>query len=280
MLLLPASLIDGQPSDQISILDRGLMYGGGLFETVRIVCSQPALWALHWQRLEAGLTRLNFSFNAEALQQSLLSDIERLLLVAQLTEAILKITITRGIGQRGYRYTADAPLTRIVTVFPATDVEALARTGIKVRLCSLRLARSEALAGLKHLNRMEQVIARNEWNDPDYYEGILNDTAGNMICGTMSNLFLVKERVLLTADVSGCGIAGTRRRWLLENANGLGLEARVGILNPEDLSSADEVFFCNALIGILPAVEVADRTLPSRDISLRLREALLEAEYQ
>jgi 4-amino-4-deoxychorismate lyase len=115
----------------------------------------------------------------------------------------------------------------------------------------MRLGVNETLAGLKTLNRLESVRARAEWTDPRVWEGLMRDTDDNIVCGTMSNLFMRRGSRLMTPKVDRCGVAGVMRRWVLEQANGLELTATEGRLRWNDLRGADEVFMTNAVVGVV-----------------------------
>ena len=116
-------------------------------------------------------------------------------------------------------------------------------------MCSLRLAHQPALAGIKHLNRLENVLARAEWNDPEIAEGLLQDSAGNVIGGTMSNLFLLARDVLLTPDLGRCGVAGVTRERVIEAARRNGITCRVAAVSLEEVLNSTEAILVNSLIG-------------------------------
>jgi 4-amino-4-deoxychorismate lyase len=127
-----------------------------------------------------------------------------------------------------------------------------------MRVCDLRLALQPRLAGIKHLNRLEQIMARAEWEE-QYEEGLLLDYNGQLIEGTMSNLFLVRDRALYTPSLDSCGVAGVVRSVVLDLAVESGVRAARQALTLTDLEAAQEVFLCNSLIGIWPVVSVADQ---------------------
>lgn len=257
-------LINGMATDKVDALDRGLHYGDGLFETLAIRAGQPLLWQRHMQRLSAGCGRLGIPLPDNGLLEN-----EAAQVCAGVAQGVLKIIFTRGAGGRGYRPPAEPRPTRMVALYPWPDYSP-ATQGVMLRVCATRLARNPALAGMKHLNRLEQVLARNEWNDAGIAEGIMLDSEGRVISGTMSNLFLVKAGGLMTPDVTQCGVAGVMRGLILDIAARLDIPARVREITLNDVLEADEVFVCNSLIGLWPARQLAERHYPCGPLGVRL----------
>ncbi|UGB36934.1 aminodeoxychorismate lyase [Frateuria soli] len=246
-------LVDGQAGDRVSVLDRGLAYGDGLFETIRFLGAGAPLWPRHMQRLEEGCRRLGLPMPAPA---TLL--VEARAVSRGLPQSVVRITLTRGVGARGYRPPTPAHPTRIVAAFDAPPPDQAAQVGgIRVRLCATRLAAQPQLAGLKHLNRLEQVLARAEWDDPAIAEGVLCDADGLAISATAANLFAVFDGVLATPAVDRCGIAGVARAEVLAAWP----HAQVRPITLEELRRADELFLSSSVRGILPVRELDGRTL-------------------
>jgi 4-amino-4-deoxychorismate lyase len=241
-------LVNGTVGDSIHILDRGLQYGDGLFETIAVMDGHLEFWSLHLDRLQQGCKRLGISAPDPILLQE-----EAAMVCENVQRGVLKILITRGIGGRGYRPPQAAPPTRILSVhdwppFRSANYE----HGIRLRICATRLAPNPVLAGLKHLNRLEQVLARSEWDDPDIAEGVMLSTDEEVISGTMTNLFVVTNGTLRTPDLGRCGIEGVTRRRILELAVRADLAHVVCVMRIDDILKADEVFVCNSLMGIVP----------------------------
>nr|WP_294865452.1 aminodeoxychorismate lyase [uncultured Pseudogulbenkiania sp.] len=253
-----AMLIDGAPDEQVSALDRGLAYGDGVYRTLELLAGRPRLWRWQWQRLAEDCARLALPLPDERL---LLAELAQA--AAGLERAVAKIVLTRGVGRRGYAMPADAVPTRIVSASPWAGYPAeLAEQGVTVRRCELRLGQQPRLAGIKHLNRLENVLARSEWSDPTIHEGLLLDSEGYLVEGTMSNLFLLRGGELATPLLDRSGVAGALRAWVLDNAPALGLAVREARLTLADLDAAEAVFLCNSLIGIWPVVRLGERTWP------------------
>jgi len=227
--------------------DRGLLYGDGLFTTLAVIKQQPQHWQQHWQRLEQGCQRLNIPIPEKSALEQQLSQICTTLQPC----AAIKIIITRGSGGRGYRSPDNPTPNIIISQHPCpTHPNEFYQKGVKIRLCHTRLAQQPLLAGIKHLNRLENVLARSEWNTPDIAEGLLLDTQNNLIEGTMSNLFFVKDGVLCTPSLQQCGVAGIMRSLILAAAHAENLPYQIGYFGLNDLYEAQEVFLSNSLLRI------------------------------
>jgi 4-amino-4-deoxychorismate lyase len=233
-------LIDGVPGQGLDPLDRGLQYGDGLFETVAWRGGAPRLAEFHLERLASGCDRLGLPRPGE---RALLAEMAE---AAGAAEATVKVIVTRGSGPRGYRPPSVPSPRRIVAGFGSP---ALPHGPWHARLCRMRLGRNTALAGLKHLNRLEQVLARAEWDDPGIHEGLMLDDLGRVVCGTQSNLFMAAGGRLVTPRVDECGVAGVMRRAVLAWARACGLDTAEAHVTLEDLRAADEVFVTSALVG-------------------------------
>jgi 4-amino-4-deoxychorismate lyase len=243
---------DGAPAVPAS--DRGLNYGDGIFETMCIVRGRVRYLADHLARLRLGLARLHMP---AIDQDGLALEVGRA--VEGWQNAVAKLIVTRGDGPRGYRPAVASSPRRILTVAPQPPG---AGQGIAVRWCTTRLGRNPVLAGIKHLNRLEQVLARAEWQDPDLAEGLMLDTEGSVVCGTSSNLFAVIDGVLCTPDVALCGVAGVMRKQIIAAARRIGLETSIGPLARADVESADELFLSNAVMALRPVTRLGPITWP------------------
>jgi 4-amino-4-deoxychorismate lyase len=239
--------INGRRGRMIDHRDRGLQYGDGIFETMRVRRRRVRLLEFHLQRLYRSCGVLKIT---PPNPQILRREIEHI--AGQRSEGVLKLILTRGRGTRGYAPTGRERCTRIATLqaLPASLRGSAALAPVRVRVCSTVLGSSPALAGLKTLNRLESVLARAEWSDARIWEGLLRDTEGNWVCGTMSNLFLIRGTVLMTPMLDRCGIAGVMRRWILQTARELSLRVLERRIQWPELRAADEIFLSNALVGL------------------------------
>jgi 4-amino-4-deoxychorismate lyase len=244
--------INGRPVTTIDHRDRGLQYGDGLFETMCVRRRAVRLIDYHLQRLLEGCRRLKIEAPHE---QRLRGELER---AARLhASAVLKLIITRGVGSRGYRPSGRERSTRILSIAALPRATARMRgKPITVRICRMKLGTNASLAGLKSLNRLESVLARAEWMDKRIVEGLLRDADDNIVCGTMSNLFLRQGNVLVTPLLDRCGVAGVMRRWVLAQASALGLKPALRRVSLRDLRGAEEIFMTNALMGPLSVGEI------------------------
>jgi 4-amino-4-deoxychorismate lyase len=263
-------VINGQATDGISSLDRGLLYGDGVFETIAVENGRLRFFLRHLARLSSGCGRLGIPHPEE---NRLLE--EALAVISGVECGVLKIIVTRGCAGRGYRPASAAMPTRIMQLHPWPDYPGTCPgSGVRVRLCRQRLGHNPALAGIKHLNRLEQVLARGEWSDPDIREGLLLDEDDRLVEGTMSNLFLIRDRVLMTPDLSRCGVAGILRTVVMELATSVPMPVKVRALGLDDLQDAEEVFLTNSIIGIWPVSAVEDRPYRRGPLTCRLQELL------
>lgn len=263
-------LINGQATELLSVADRGLHYGDGLFETCAVRDGAVQLWETHLARLYRGCERLGIPCPG---REALAAEAQRV--CAGFEHCVLKIIVTRGVGGRGYRAPQPAEPTRIVARYPWPSYPAsFQHEGVVARLCRTRLGINPDLAGLKHLNRLEQVLARSEWQDPDIAEGVMLDAAGYAICGTMSNLFVIKDGVLHTPELSTCGVAGIMRAQVLELAHELGIGVDLRAMTPVELEQADGLFFSNCLIGLWPVRRFQERTYELGPFMRHLTSAL------
>lgn len=249
-------LINGQQNTYLDSQDRGLHYGHGLFTTIAVIQGQPELWDLHCQRLVQGAARLKLGFlpaDCACLLQEVLQ------VSAGLPKAVVKIIITAGVSERGYAYKKTVPVTRLIAAYPwpAAWVKS-PMSGIVTRICQQRLSRQPALAGIKHLNRLEQILARAEWEDPTIEEGIMLDTQDWVIEGISSNLFIVQNGMVLTPDLSQCGVAGVMRQWLLQQLQTHTLPFKIVPVTLHELANAEEVWLCNSIRQVIPVKQCGE----------------------
>ena len=237
-------LVNGVSSKLISIRDRGMLYGDGVFRTLRVINGSAEHWPLHYQKLQHDCNALGIICPDFVC---LSAELARLL--AKDTNAVCKIIVTRGQAVRGYAPTPDAIPTHIWDIFPLPDYPKIYFSqGVSLRLCELRLSRQPRLAGIKHLNRLENVLAAAECGD--VAEGLLLDANGWVIEGTRSNVFLVSHGRLITPDLSRCGVAGVQRDRVIAYARQIGMEVEVRDVDLAELHVADELFLTNSVFGL------------------------------
>lgn len=248
-------LINGRSDNLLTTADRGFHYGDGLFETLAVAAGRPCLWQRHMQRLQRGCERLRIPFpDADRLLEEVLREI------GSADQAVIKIILTRGEGGRGYRLPEVTRPNRMIFCYPWPEYPNNAcDEGVQLRVCTTRLGINPALAGLKTLNRLEQVLARSEWEGSSIAEGLMLDLYGHVIEGTMSNLFIMRDGTLITPDLSRCGTAGVMRELIIDTARDYHLPVVVTELNLRELAAADGLFLSNSLIGIWPVRALSDQ---------------------
>lgn len=241
--------------------DRGLAYGDGLFETMRVEQGRVPWWQAHLARLAAGAVRLCLP----APDAGWLATEARGLLARAPGAGVLKLVYTRGAGGRGYAPPAAPEPGWLLSAHAPPPPEG----PLVLRWCDTRLALQPALAGLKHLNRLEQVLARSEWQDPAVHEGLMLDTSGRVACATAANVFVRLDGGWRTPPVRECGVAGIARAWVLANAEAVEAE-----LSPDEVRDAEALFLCNAVRGILPVGRLGERAWAADPATDELRRRL------
>jgi 4-amino-4-deoxychorismate lyase len=254
--------IDGAAGTTVPVDDRGLQYGDGLFETVLVRAGRPRFLETHLARLGRGLAALNMSFDFEA---ALRAEIEQAGTRAP-PLAVLKIIVTRGSAlRRGYA-PQDARPRRILSLWPAGPTPPQA---VALRLASLRVADFSPFAGLKHLSRLENVMAAAGCGT-DCFDVIMCDVNGQVVSASAANVFIVRDGGLVTPPVDRRGVAGVMRSIVLREASRLEIPAHEAQLTPADLQAADGVFLTNARIGVVPVSRVGEHAVTMSPLVSRL----------
>lgn len=274
-------VINGKAVEQLPVTDRALAYGDGLFETMFVSNNRIALLHYHLSRLKKGCLALGF--NTLQITQ-VTADIAQIIDDMPEQPFILKLILSRGSGGRGYRPPSKADYQRIFQCLPAIDYSA-EQAGITVRQCQTRLPEAFALAGLKHLNRLPQVLAKQEWHDAAIAEGIMLDSLGYAIEGTQSNLFWLRQNTLYTNSLNRCGVAGVMRQLIIEKlAKKFNYDVVFEDIFYHQLYHVDAAFMCNSLMRICPVntwlCESESSKIPINSshhpVIVRLQQALIE----
>lgn len=280
----PQSLINGVKSDQVSIHDRGFLYGQNVFETIAVKNTKALLLDQHLQRLHKGCQALSIAYNQRLLKRE----------ITQLLQSnnkdnkasnkqsskkgnkyyVLRVCISAGIGGRGYLTPARSKSQRILTLhdYPK-NIDLYQKSGITLGIAKLRLSEQPSLAGLKHANRLEQVLARSEWQE-NWQEALLLNPADDVIEATQSNVFIVKNNTIYTPDLSKNGVAGIMRQQILDCCAQLGIKTKIMPLSLDDVRKADAIFLSNSLIGIWPVKRFGRRVFKSFDLAHQLLNSL------
>jgi len=263
------------PITALPIDDRAIHYGDGLFETVAIRAGEPRLWDLHMQRLRQGCARLGLPAPDEiTLRNSLNFAVENSEIDA--SYALAKLIVSAGSAPRGYRRAEDAGGDPLIGVFAATPLPAdLYKNGAITRQCATRLADQPQLAGLKTLNRLEQVLGRSEWQEPEIFEGLMCDSDDHIICGTMSNVFAINKQTISTPDLSRNGVAGVMRRHIIESLGRSGVTVTETRLSPQEVQDADALFLSNSQFGVIPVRQFGEHQYPGTAMHQQVADILL-----
>ena len=230
------------------------------------------LWQLHMDRLQRGCGRLKLTCpDMDELQTEVAE------LLQGVDRAVIKLLLTRGSGGRGYAPVTSGIPTRVLQCHPWPELSRdYWETGVKVMFCGHRLARQPALAGIKHLNRLDQVLARGEWTDPDIQEGLLADTEGHIIEAVGHNVFLVNGETLLTPDLQFSGVAGVMREYLLKLVSERGYAVQIRPLSRQEVLAADAIFLCNSIHGIWPVCELDGKHYSRNPLVCDLRDTIAQ----
>ncbi len=254
----------GMPVAAVPVDDRGLAYGDGVFETMRVHAGRVPLWSRHCERLHRGAQRLAMPLPRMSIVEAQIDD-----LINTCAAGVLKLLVTRGSGGRGYAPPDESTPTWLLALHP---LPALPAQGLRLHWCETRLSVQPQLAGIKHCNRLEQVLARAECVQAGCDEGLMRSSPTDVVCATAANLLLLRDGVWLTPPVEACGVAGVCRGWLVEQ----GL-VEVAALTPRQVENADALALCNAVRGILPVASLADCGWPAHAAVTVLQAHLAEA---
>jgi len=248
-------LVNGKSGKLISIRDRGLLYGDGVFRTLLARNGHALHSRLHLQKIQHDSARLGIVCPALSLLSDELDEV-----LAQHPDGIIKLVVTRGQGTRGYAPPHCAEPTHLWDIAPAPEYPAdWPRSGVALRVCETRLSEQPRLAGIKHLNRLENVLAAAECSDAQIAEGLMLDAAGHVIEGTRSNLFIARDNRLITPDLSRCGVAGVQRDRVIAYAATRAIPLQIRDVTLPEVLDADELFLVNSVIGVWPVRALAGR---------------------
>lgn len=256
--------VNGVETDQVSVADRGFAYGDGLFETIAVRGGECRFLSAHLQRLMLGCERLHIPMPAIGLLEKQIDEA-----MGGSASGTLKLVLTRGTGARGYMPPAKASPTCAIG-FAEEAVVHSSLDGIRARYCQTTISRNPVLAGMKTLNRLEQVMARAEWTDAGMAEGLMLNDRNEVVCGTMSNLFVVANDGLWTPALDEAGVIGVMRGQILELAKELRVPVKIQSLEKDVLTQADDIFLTNARIGMWPVAELAGKKYQRSTITKQL----------
>lgn len=268
-------LINGIASGYVSVTDRGLQYGDGVFETIACAGNAPVFIQQHLNRMESSARRLEIPFPD---RQLFLDDINCLLRGGN-SSGIIKLILTRGHGKRGYRYEARQVPTRICMLSAWPDYVADWREhGIVTRFCRTQVSINPRLAGIKSLNRLDSVLASSELGTA-FNEGFLSDIDDNVIEGTMSNIFAVLDNALVTPDLSRCGVNGIMREQIIDIAHNNNIKVVTRNITRDELLESREIFVSNSVIGAC-VVKQLEKQIYNKDTMTKTINKLLDRRIE
>lgn len=256
--------------DMLSASDRGLAYGDGVFETLK--ASPYGFYQLndHLSRLTRGLKRLRMPLSDESLLhlRAFLFDV----VLAEVDEfSVVKIIVTRGEGGRGYLPPDDANHTILIGIGVAPDYSVQQSRGVHLDVSPVPVSSNRYLAGLKHLNRLENILAKQRLS-VHCFDDVMLDSDGNVVECIQSNIFCFINGVLVTPSLIKSGVQGTYRKHILESQSIYSVN--VCTLPLKQLQQADEIFIANSLMGIVPVISFQNHSLPMGENTLRLQQLM------
>ena len=266
--MTPIVLINGAKQSKISIFNRNIQFGDGLFETCVVENKKILFWVNHFARLNRGCEQLKISKVSESVW---LSDVKKALSLYSYNRCAVKLILSRGESLRGYGFKDDIKPVRAVIVSELQKVTL--NNSFSLEYCHSGYDSNPKLAGIKHCNRLEQILARAGLKSD---EGIMLDENNNVISVTQGNIFAIHGNTLITPKLDICGVEGTRRAVILDLAKLLGIKVKVDTLSVEKLGQADEVFISNSIIGIQSISQIGDIGLGESPITKKIKDAFTE----
>ncbi len=266
--MTPIVLINGAKQSKISIFNRNSQFGDGLFETCLVENKKILFWINHFARLNRGCKQLKISKVDELVW---LSDVKKALSLCSYDRCVVKLILSRGESQRGYGFKDDIKPVRAVIISELQ--KATLSNSFSLEYCQSGYDSNPKLAGIKHCNRLEQVLARSDLKSD---EGIMMDENRNVISVTQGNIYAIHGNTLITPKLDKCGVEGTRRAVILDLAKLLGIKVKVEALSVEKLGQADEVFISNSIIGIQSISQIGEISFGESPITKKIKDAFTE----
>jgi 4-amino-4-deoxychorismate lyase len=280
MIQSPLSIVNSRIQSNLSVLDRGLAYGDGVFETMHVNRGDITLWQYHYERMAKGLARLHIALPLEKLCEHLQATMTAIGDVVGDGAGTLKLMVTRGEGQRGYAPSGHEEPSLVSVFTPLSDIFAQANkryqeNGVEVHCCTEYLPINESLAGIKTLNQLPYVLASYERQGLSAQEGLLFTQDGLLIEATARNIFLVKNNEVFTPRLNQCGVEGIMRRVVMEIiTQETTLTIKEIALNKKSLVMADEVFLSNSLSQLWPVTRCENQLWPCGEITQKIQQSV------
>jgi len=261
----PLVIINGEVKSNVSIFNRNMQYGDGLFETCVAKDNKVLFWDNHFARLNNGCDRLNIKKIANSVW---LEDIKKALSLSSEKNCIVKLILSRGNSLRGYSYSKDIEPVRVVIVSQMNEYKTKETYSLEFAISGFHS--NPNLAGIKHCNRLEQILARTNMLAD---EAIMLDENQSVVFVTQGNIYLIFGNKLITPKLERCGVIGSRRSIILELSRLTNLEVREDDISIKQLEKANEVFVSNSLIGIQPVTSIGDYYLTNNPITEKISAA-------
>jgi branched-chain amino acid aminotransferase len=261
----------------VSVNDRGFMYGDGLFETMRVVHGKPFRFAQHLERMTRGADFLKIkpSFTPKELEKFAAQLIEQ----NKMPDAILRVTLTRGPGKRGYTPDNDSQPTVVMTLHAAPPLENLVEWSLVTS--SFRIPASDPLSSFKTTSKILNVLARAEAKEKGADEALLINTNGEVAETASGNLFWVYQDNICTVPTGRGVLPGITRAIVLEICQSLGLQTNKCVIKPEALRNSAGIFVTQSAFGIVPITTFDDEPVTQSplvdQISSAYNEMLIKA---
>lgn len=271
----PAIWVDGEPVSALPLPDRGLDFGDGVFETLLLHQGAPLFLQLHLERLGAGLQALSMPDCLQRAQTLLTTCAAH---YSECQWAAMRLTVTRGSAPRGYAAPENPQLRIIITAAELSDDRSEFASPLDLGWSRMRWSSQPLLAGIKHLNRLEQVIAANEAREMSLDDVLVLDQQGHVNSLSAGNIFIYESGKLLTPALETCGIAGTRRRLIMESIGpALGLEVEQTHIHPEQVLAASALVCCNSVRGVQAVASLDDSTWTDFSLAEAIHRQYMEA---
>jgi len=260
-------LINGEELPEISVFSRNMQYGDGLFETCIAMNNQILFWPYHFSRLDIGCEKLSIKKIDEIVW---FNDIKKALSLSLNKRCVVKLILSRGNSVRGYGYKDNIEPVRVVIISDMT--QSLINKSYVLEYAKSGYHSNPKLAGIKHCNRLEQILARSNLSSN---EAIMLDEQENVISVTQGNIYFVFGNKLLTPKLDRCGVVGSRRSLILELARSLKMKAMESDISINQVQQADEVFISNSVIGIQPVHLIETHKLGKNPLTEKIQKAFL-----
>ena len=256
--------------EKVSILpnDRGFLYGDGIYETIRVHHGKPFLWQWHMNRLTAGAETINLKIPLTPLV--LLEKTKRLIELNKSNNCIVRLTITRGPGERGYDYTGNETPTLLVTTH---EIPAMEKNSISLSITNIRVATGDILTTIKSNNKLGAVMAKRFAKAQNTDDGLMLNSDGNITETSSANIFCINDGILRTPPIYDGLLPGVTRRLTLGLASSIGLIVKEESITPKKLEQANAIFVTSAATGIRNVEKIEDTIFPKNQLVNQLQKA-------